>query len=545
MLNSSYENIQKLQKSLYETTIKEAESLAANYDSKIVEYEKTFQKEMGAIGFSQTDKQEVSKKIQKSSIVLFGDFHTLKQSQKTFLWTITEAIKKNPFKKPVICLELCQEQDQKHLDRYIAGKMTDKQFKEAVQYEKNWGFFWDNYKIILEFIKFNQLKVYGINHINSYDDNLLNRDTQIAENIKAVIDKNQNSQIICLIGEFHLANSHLPSHIIKQTSYKKKDILRVFHNVDHFHFKNIENHIGSGSEFLKLDENTVCIMNTAPWMKWKSYCIWEEIRSEKNLEVISDEEDDYIVLENEFDITYQVKDTLSLLRSAVGIELKTPEESINCYFNPSLKKLMKIQKSSQKGRADISFLNHSLNQYGHCYFEKEKELIFTHISLNKIIAASGYVLISELINHELNLESMTSRERSLLKMSFSHLCTYLLNPKKSRLYRENLFVKFKKGRLSQQENEKLTVHRIAIAEMFEKIDGQKNISNIIDLNTDEALTLKEFEKLRLLSRLLATSLYELTFKQQRKVQQLREFQKVGNLFDELLNHHYTNLKEAS
>lgn len=60
-------------------------------------------------------------------------------------------------------MEMFQRPFQDVLDQYLAGKITEAQLVEQSEYEKRWGFPWENYAPLLRFAKTNQLPVLALN----------------------------------------------------------------------------------------------------------------------------------------------------------------------------------------------------------------------------------------------------------------------------------------------------------------------------------------------------------------------------------------------
>ena len=78
-----------------------------------------------------------------SQFVFMGDFHALQQSQKAQL----RILKALPARKErILCLECVEARHQKYLDRFVGGKMSEREFLKAVEWKRNWGFPWEHYK---------------------------------------------------------------------------------------------------------------------------------------------------------------------------------------------------------------------------------------------------------------------------------------------------------------------------------------------------------------------------------------------------------------
>lgn len=105
--------------------------------------------------------QEVLQELAKADIVYLGETHNRLEDHKAQLTIIQELHRKNP--KIVVAMEMFQRPYQEVLDNYLLGKITETQLVEQSQYEKRWGFPWENYAPILRFAKENQLRVLALN----------------------------------------------------------------------------------------------------------------------------------------------------------------------------------------------------------------------------------------------------------------------------------------------------------------------------------------------------------------------------------------------
>ena len=87
--------------------------------------------------------------IVDADIILYGDFHTLKQSQKGFVRLLQELAVFNPSRPRLIAMEAFQANHQEVLDLLQQQKITEQDFLCRIDYEKTWGFPWRNYQRIV------------------------------------------------------------------------------------------------------------------------------------------------------------------------------------------------------------------------------------------------------------------------------------------------------------------------------------------------------------------------------------------------------------
>ncbi len=105
--------------------------------------------------------QQILQELVKANVVYLGETHDRSQDHKAQLEILQALHQQN--RKIVIAMEMFQRPFQDALDQYLAGKITEEQLVEQSEYEKRWGFPWENYAPILRFAKTNQLPVLALN----------------------------------------------------------------------------------------------------------------------------------------------------------------------------------------------------------------------------------------------------------------------------------------------------------------------------------------------------------------------------------------------
>jgi uncharacterized iron-regulated protein len=105
--------------------------------------------------------KQILQELVKAKVVYLGETHDRPEDQKAQLEILQALHQQNP--KIVIAMEMFQRPFQNVLDQYLAGKITEAQLLEQSEYEKRWGFPWENYAPLLRFAKVNQLPVLALN----------------------------------------------------------------------------------------------------------------------------------------------------------------------------------------------------------------------------------------------------------------------------------------------------------------------------------------------------------------------------------------------
>ena len=395
MPTTARKQLRQFQKSLYEKAYADAQSFSAMGTPTILNYSDKFQDSIPD-DFTRTNLKSLITAMGNSHFTLYGDFHTHRQSQKGLIRILRSYRTYYPEREIVLGLEMFKSKDQKYIDQYLEGEITETQLLDKTNYRKDWGFPWRNYKLVLDFAQDFNIKVFGVNTDNSGKDNLETRDRFCAKVLQDIHKKHPDKLVICLIGEYHLANAHLPRYLAEGGSDPAK-CLRILLNVDRYYFQNPPSHKIPTSEYLQLSSDIYCIINSPPWIKWQSYAIWEEMRNIEEDEEWDDSEliDDPSAVYNEesIDVDYQVH---NLLYNLVNF-LQLPNQSsdltrFRVFLSPGQDVFEDLVKKYQVRPREVDIAIESTTLHGYYFFPWGFCFIIEDISLNNLAEMSGQYL---------------------------------------------------------------------------------------------------------------------------------------------------------
>ncbi len=242
------------------------------YNSRaITSYAGTFHDSLPATSTA-TEYQSIVDSLSSSDIILFGDFHTFRPTQETFVKIMQDFLNTHREHKIAIALEMNRVVDQNAIDSYLNDKLTEAEFLKKISYQKYWGFPWDHFRIIFEFARQTKTKIIGINARHGGESELHERDTLAAEQICQFRQNHSDLHLFCLVGEYHLAEPHLPAKILANTADTK--LLRIFNNTDRF-THDTQTYDPSTAQYLQINANSYCILNAPSWLKWQSLNLWK------------------------------------------------------------------------------------------------------------------------------------------------------------------------------------------------------------------------------------------------------------------------------
>lgn len=458
MTSPALKQLRQLQQTLYEKAYQEAHSIVAGSSRTILAYSAKFQRSLPK-KFRRTTQADLNEAVRKRRFVLYGDFHTLRQSQRGLLRVLRNYTDRQKTNKVVIALEMFKAIDQDFIDAYLAGKIPEEQFLDSVNYHSDWGFPWPNFKMILDHAKAKKLPVIGINTENAGKDSLASRDRYAAACLADAAEKYPDHKIFCLIGEYHLADQHLPKALGLELKRRrqKNDVLRILNNVDQYYFelqKQPTNH--SSTDNLKMRPDFYCIMNSPPWMKWQSFSFWEELRHAGNMQVAGAEGDfdpdpDLdLYTEDSFDVDYQFLQFVKNLAGFLNLKIEDSTlESFHIHYSPDGDFYQDLSQDEEMAKGDAERMMARAGVDGVYFRSKTKTILLTYVSINNLAEAAGQYLHTLLTGLD-DLRTGDSEDfyRRVLKSAVGMIASKILNPRRKcmELHHFRQFIKRQKGK---------------------------------------------------------------------------------------------------
>jgi len=203
-----------------------------------------------------------------ADVVYFGDYHPLRESQEMVVRLMREFTGRG--RKVVLAMEMLYEHQQVILDRWMKGEISEEDFLEEIDYYSEWGFNWESYRKIFLAAKDPFIPVFGID--SEPREHLIyirKRDTIAARRIANILKFFPGHLVLVVIGESHLASSHLPSAVRRFTSGKIKEVT-IVQNIDEIYWKLLREG-KENTEAVLIDERRFCIFTASPIIKYQSY----------------------------------------------------------------------------------------------------------------------------------------------------------------------------------------------------------------------------------------------------------------------------------
>lgn len=343
-------------------------------DPEVHSYQTAYQREFYG-DWNESSFQRLYNAILQSRLVFGADFHAFSQSQRTHLRILREIGNQ---KDIILCLECVQYKYQKHIDQYLAGKISEQKFLKQVQWAEEWGFPWSHFKQLFEFAKNNNIKLRAVNlHIPDMDESGLHkRDQFVADKIAGLQSQFPDHLLYVIFGEMHLAKSHLPSF------FKKQKPVVIFQNSERLYFKLAEHSRESTVDVMESAKNRFCVMTSPPWVQWQSYLIFLE----ENVDYSLDEEED----DSDIDVFEYMRHQMQLINEDLGLDIAIDDVKV---VTPDLELFEWLEDLSEAQNKTLAYLVRTDRSF---YLPEKKIVYLSRISTNHTAEMCGAVVQAKL-----------------------------------------------------------------------------------------------------------------------------------------------------
>jgi uncharacterized iron-regulated protein len=396
----------------YKKIRSQVESILGNTSKELKNYTKQYEDELKRCQYRYVTSGAFFKDVEKSDIMLVGDFHAQPQSARSLL----RICRKMGGENVVLALECFSSKDQKHIDAYLAGDISEQDFLKSIEWGKNWGFPWEHTRALMKWAMTHHVPVYGMN-IYGPKATLKLRDRHFAKVICAVQTKHKKKTVLTQVGDFHLAKKHLPAELKKLN--RRLVVHSIYQSPDALYFRTLQKNKSralsqKSSDFLDLNDNRWALMTVVPWVKWQDYLLFLESGFDKSIEV------------DEIDITDHVDRFINLVCNS--IQLKLDNQNLSVYtsqeapLEKALKKLNPVvrRKVKQDLKSNASF-----------YIPELEMGVVSRLTVNHIArVAAQYILFKTGVY----TETIVDLQNNFLKLIWLEMLTYfmtkLVNPKR-------------------------------------------------------------------------------------------------------------------
>lgn len=335
--------------------------------------------------WTEASAQDLKRAFKKSKIILSADFHAYAQSQRAHVRLLRDHAGQG---EVIVALECIGEKYDGAIEDFLSGRLTEKEFLEEVEWEKNWGFPWEHYRPLFELARDRGFRVSGLGRKASIA--LTERDRQFAKRILRWREESPSALIFAVIGEWHLAKSHLP-RALQRNGEEPSRITVIFQDVEKLYFRIAKTGRETTSEILKASGQRFCLMVSPPWMKWQSYSMYLEETYDRDLQE-----------EIAIDYSDHVLSLVEILEADLKIELKKSHLQVYCANSKASLSRLRVSLSREEEKAVLYHLEN-----GQSFFVPQKGWLY----LSRATMNHASNLAGQFVHAQLN-----GRTRTLWKM---------------------------------------------------------------------------------------------------------------------------------
>lgn len=427
MPSSALHKLQSFHQELYQHAIQATQHITSMNTEEISAYSRNFQACL-PVNYLSSSLDQLAMRMMSAQLMLFGDFHTLRQSQRGFLRILRHIRYQTPARPLMVALEIFNAEDQSSIDEFLAGRLPEDKFLKRIDYHNKWGFPWENYQPIVAFCAQQGIQVCGINSQFDTPNRLTRRDAFAANILNEWAARHPQQLCLCLIGEYHLADQHLLAHL----SHDIKSV-RVVNNIDDYLFSS-KALPAESTDYLQLAQDFFCVLNTAPWIKWQSLAMWEEFHASWD-GTPGDEFDLYT--EHHYDFDYQLLHILKALNQFISLKLNTTDLShFDIYIKPDRATRSYIKAKLKLTRAELLAAERRCEMDGFAYFSPSRTVLLREPSINRFAEIAGFYLYDTL--KAKGREGPLNFMERIARQVCGTLAASIMNPRRPRVSTEDV-----------------------------------------------------------------------------------------------------------
>lgn len=225
------------------------------------------------------------KETKTAELVLFGDYHTFPPAQRAFL----RLLRHQPRNPPItIALEAFRGSDQPAIDRFLARRISEGAFLKQTAFAARWPFGpFSIYRPLFDLARERGFGLIGLDHPFDVRPTLADRDLYAAERMLDELEEHPGRRVFALIGEMHLAPSHLPLSIARAAQRRKRtrpNTLRIHFNSHTVYFELAPKGLTDHHDVFRLRRGAYSLHSASPVVCQQSFLTWLEAMEEGELE---------------------------------------------------------------------------------------------------------------------------------------------------------------------------------------------------------------------------------------------------------------------
>ena len=217
------------------------------------------------------DLDEIVEAAASSQVVWIGDYHALTRSRE-FTAGFLRQLASRKDSNIALGAEVIFARHQKLLDRWRAGKLSERDFLEQIRYVDEWGCDWPSYRNLFDAAAELGIPIYGVDCHPRRDLRCIRRrDQGVSRRIAKLVQQDPSRTLVVLFGESHLSSTHLPARVralLTKKGVEFNDVL-LLQNIDDIYWQLQER--GEQSVNVRIQPKQYCVFNVTPLEKYESF----------------------------------------------------------------------------------------------------------------------------------------------------------------------------------------------------------------------------------------------------------------------------------
>lgn len=205
-----------------------------------------------------------------SDVVHVGDYHTLRQAQRAFVQLLRGVADRG--REVVIALEFVEARAQADVDRYLAGRLSEKTFLSRIE-RPSARDTWPNVRPVFDAARALGLPIVALERTGG--GTLAQRDRFWGKRIARVLEERPGALVLTLTGQLHCAPGHLPAEVTRARGKAPAPRqLVVYQNAESVYWQLERDGMAHDVEAVRLREGEYCLVNTSPLVVQQSFLDW-------------------------------------------------------------------------------------------------------------------------------------------------------------------------------------------------------------------------------------------------------------------------------
>ncbi len=340
---------------------------------ELARYESTYRRSVRRVA-RPASALELSERLLKADVVLVGDYHTFAPAQRHFY----RVLRSFPDGPRVIALEMLASKHQRHVDRYLAGRLSERSFIERTELGSRWPF--ARFDVIRPIFELARARGYRVIGIDCDDPTVTSLDARDRIAAQAIVAGLEHGPVAALIGDMHLSPSHLPRSIGELDRASR--IVRVHQNPDGLWFDLEDQGIGHDHDLVLLEDGGFALVDASPIALSESFLTWLEAQ----------EEDDDDIVASELTFERLVRTSLGAMGQALQLDVPRALDGLEIAGPYDLTFFERLVRSNTLRRREIEHVRHQVLARESCYIPKAQLIYLATPSLNHAAEESAHRL---------------------------------------------------------------------------------------------------------------------------------------------------------